>query len=146
MAQYVCHYAAPTLFTNALTCGDLARAITEFPLGGVEALDISELWVAVDRLQWSMVCARVISAQDVAALLGGLTREELEEVRLAVCRLVAAIPAKYPALADVDRPTLVQLVALGHDQVKTCGESREYFGYLQKQELQALDLAALLRV
>ena len=105
-----------------------------------------ELWGAVAQLQWVMSSDRAIDARAVTTLLADLTDDgELDRIRLAVRRLVAALAATYPTLARASRPALVQLVALGRDMATAAGESPDLFEFV-KNELQAVNLAALLRV
>lgn len=105
-----------------------------------------ELWGAVAQLQWVMSSDRAIDARAVTTLLADLTADgELDRIRLAVRRLVAALAATYPTLARASRPALVQLVALGRDMATAAGESPDLFEFVKK-ELQAVNLAALLRV
>jgi len=109
-------------------------------------LDDVELWALAARLQWAMTSDRPITARAVTALLADLGADgELDGVRLAVRRLVAALTAMYPTLARASRPALVQLVALGRDMATAAGESPDLFEFVKK-ELQAVNLAALLRV
>lgn len=169
---YVFHYEGPQT-EYSLNCGRLAQEIADrwqgprgdadppgFAGGGANPevsddddddavaanLNDVELWGAVAQLQWVMSSDRAIDARAVTTLLADLTADgELDRIRLAVRRLVAALAAMYPTLARASRPALVQLVALGRDMATAAGESPDLFEFVKK-ELQAVNLAALLRV
>jgi hypothetical protein len=107
-------------------------------------LDDIGLWEAVAALQWVIVSDHVITMHAMNDLLAALAADgQLDGVRQAVYKLVAAISAKYPALARASRPALVQLVALGRDMAIAAGDAPDFFEFVKK-ELQTINLGAAL--
>ncbi len=112
--------------------------------GTIADLDDVGLWGAVAALQWVIVSDHVITLHAMTDLLAALAADgQLDKVRQAVYKLVAAISAKYPALARASRPALVQLVALGRDMAIASGDAPDFFEFVKK-ELQAVNLGAAL--
>jgi len=114
--------------------------------GDPAAIHDADLWVAAMRLQWVLKSDRLITARDVAQLLAGVQADgELEAVRGAYRALANSLALVYPALAAEDRPTLLQIVALGSDMALAVAQAPDLLSYV-KNELQPVNLAALLRV
>jgi len=173
LPKYIFHYnVPPTEFS--LNCGHLLGDILgrrqdpplntvrrEDPPDGVSESEVSDeddedilianlndsqLWETVSLLRWGMATDRVISGQELAADLALLKIGTISRIRSAVRQLIAALTAKYPALGRVGYPTLVQLIALGRDMATSAGESPDLLEFVKKEELQAVNLAAALRV
>jgi hypothetical protein len=158
MAHYTCYFAAPSpgcAYRYQVTCDrlagrlrdlglDLAEKPPEDPAG--EVLGNVLHWTHAALLRWGLRCERTINAAALAARLADLQAGgELEQVRLSVRRLVAAMRLIYPALAAEDGATLAQLVALGQEMAETCAVSEDIYAYV-KNELQPVDLAGALQL
>ena len=163
---YDFHYYAASDSDYYLTCGRLATVICErwsrrsaavddaqgvrdeegghYSIAGL--LDDVGTWEAVAALQWVIVSDHVITMRAMNDRLDALAANGLlDQVRQAFHELVAAISAKYPALARAGRPALVQLVALGRDMAIAAGDAPDFFEFVKK-ELQPVNLAAALLV
>lgn len=169
MTGYIFHYPAVTS-TQPITCalvearfnqqqahlGSEDNRNTSPPLGFVgnpdgittprDTLNDPNLWAGVARLQWRIVSDGIITLGGINTTLVGLMADgTLNDIRVSICRLIAALYSEYPALVGAGRPAITQLVALGRDMAISAGEFPDLFEFIQK-EFQRVDLAVLLRI
>lgn len=169
MLNYIFHYNVPTtvqpLNCESIEAGCEKQALLQskndidlceeevdtvdglgitFDTNPARHLNNTKLWADVARLQWRITSDGIITFQAANNTIAELRVDgTLCNIRLAVCWLITALSAKYPALGRVGRPAITQLIALGRDMVISTGESPELLEFIEK-ELQAVDLSALL--
>jgi hypothetical protein len=111
----------------------------------LNTIDNIELWSIVSLLQWKMRSDSIISNKQISTIISNLdTDGNLGQVKKAINILSKSILSTYPHI-DLDRPSLIQLIALGKELAIASCQSNDLLEFVKK-EFQIVNLVELLNV
>lgn len=112
----------------------------------LNTIDNVELWSIVSLLQWRMRSDSIISNKQTSTIISKLdTDGNLGQVKKAIKILSKTILVAYPTIKDLDRPSLIQLIALGKDLAVASCQSSDLLEFVKK-EFQTVNLMELLNI
>lgn len=146
--RLTCSRLAQNVVESCARLGTLYQPVLAVPKAEIadegNALSDVDCWEDVRQLRWSLSSDGQITMAVARTRIADLEQKgNLGRVRASVSRLVGALVAAYPALADESPAQLAHLVAQGRDLAISAAESPDLYEFVKKEQ-QPVDLVTLL--